>query len=57
MSPQWLFAFSELGEGVTAVTDEVVLTFCRCVKVVQKPTTTSSPPAGGASPSLGKPEG
>ena len=48
-------AFSKLGEGASAEADEVVLTVCRCLKVEQKPTTTSSPPAGGASPSLEKP--
>ena len=30
-----LFAFSKLGEGVTAVTDEVVMLGCRCVKIVK----------------------
>ena len=48
------FAFSELGEGARRA-DEVVLTVCRCVKAVQIVTTTSSPPTGGASPSLEKP--
>ena len=49
------FAFSELGEGAQRA-DEVVLTVCRCIKAVQKPTTTSSPAAAGASPGLEKPE-
>ena len=38
------------------MTDEVVLTVCRLDNAVQMVITTSSPPAGGASPSLGKPE-